>query len=57
MGPRASLFALTRGEKERASDGLRLRYAAQYVPLAYRRQPELPARRAQLHGHRTKGRI
>ena len=30
---------------------------AQYVPLAYRRQPELPAGRAQFPGHCTKGRV
>jgi len=32
-------------------------FVAQYVPLAYRRQPELPARRALFPGHCTKGRI
>jgi hypothetical protein len=30
---------------------------AQYVPLAYRRQPELPARRARFPGHCAKRRI
>jgi hypothetical protein len=35
---------LTRSE--RASDGFTITALAQYVPLACRRQPELPARRA-----------
>ena len=30
---------------------------AQYVPLAYCRQPELPARRARFRGRCTEGRI